>query len=74
MAADCSVLAVLMNYMIFLVDRQLELTSCNCDHASLIEWAKHRRGIKCWNGQQYIYVVDMDCTTGSAHHIEHSNH
>ena len=54
----------------FAGNRQLELTSCNCDYASLIEWAKHRRGIKCWNGQQYIYVVDMDCTTGDMHHIE----
>ena len=47
------------------LNRQLELTSCNCDHGSLIQWAKHRHGIKCWNGQQYIYLVDMDCATGS---------
>lgn len=51
------------------LNRQLELTSCNCDHGSLIQWAKHRRGIKCWNGQQYIHVVDMDCTTGNEKYL-----
>ena len=55
-------------------NRQLELSSCNCDHTSLIEWAKHCHGIKCWNGQQYIHVVDIDCIKGSVHHIKHHNY